>query len=311
MRPVVLVPLVLLAVLLGGAAGWYAREAQVPPAPRRVVATDSAFASALDSLDARVRAARAVFERVREPLPHEEAALRRPRTPSYTEHMEMADSLGVGPVGSAREIEGYVARGALVPLVDTDLYTVRILEHSAPFVTPDTRALLDAVGRRFQAALDAEGLPRYRLTVSSATRTPAFQSSLRSTNRNAATGTSSHEYGVSFDLVYTRWRYAPQAADSLAEGTVERARLDRLRADRFQALGTEYWDRLFGVLTRVLLEVQREGDALVLLEAEQPVFHVTIARRGSGGAPSPPPPDTTADDTTAADSAAVPPPERP
>ncbi len=309
MRPVVLVPLVLLAALLGGAAGWYVHEARTPPAPRNVAAADSAFAAALDSLDGRVRAARAVFERVREPLPHEEGALRRPQTPAYSEHLEMADSLGVGPVGSAGEIERYAARGALVPIADTEFYTVRILEHSAPFVTPDTRALLDAIGRRFQAALDAEGLPRYRLTVSSATRTPAFQSSLRSTNRNATTGTSSHEYGVSFDLVYTRWRYAPQAADSLAEGTPHRARLDRLRADRFQALGAEYADRLFGVLTRVLLDVQRAGDALVLLEAEQPVFHITRAS-GRPAADPPPPPDTTAVDSTAADSLASPP-ERP
>jgi hypothetical protein len=50
-----------------------------------------------------------------------------------------------------------------------------------------------------------------------------------------------------------------------------------------QALGAEYADRLFGVLARVLGEVQREGDALVLLEAEQPVFHLTVARRLAGG----------------------------
>ena len=39
---------------------------------------------------------------------------------------------------------------------------------------------------------------------------------------------------------------------------------------------------LFGVLTRVLIDVQERGDALVLLEAEQPVFHVTVARRLAG-----------------------------
>lgn len=238
--------------------------------------------AALDSVSARVRAVRARFERVREPLPDEEAALRRPRTAPYREHLELADSLGVGPVMSADEIDRLAAAGRLVPLVDTEFYTVRVLEHSAPFVTPDTRELLDRVGRRFREALVEEGLPRYRLTVSSATRTPAFQSDLRSTNRNATTGTSSHEYGVSFDLVYTRWRYEPSPGDSLSIGVAHASIFDSLLADRMQALGAEYADRLFGVLARVLVQVQRDGDALVLLEAEQPVFHVTVARRFSG-----------------------------
>jgi len=305
-RPIALA-LIVGAALAGAAGGWFVRGRDVPPPPPpSVAAADSAFAAALDTLDAHVRRARARFERTREPLPDEEGALRRPQTPPYSEHLEMADSLGVGPVTSAVEIDRYAARGLLVPLVDTDLYTVRILEHSAPFVTPGARALLDRIGREFQAALDAEGLPRYRLTVSSATRTPAFQADLRETNRNATGGSSSHEYGVSFDLVYTRWRYAPQAGDSLAEGTPQRAALERLRADRFQALGAEYADRLWGVLTRVLIDVQRSGDALVLLEAEQPVFHITVARRYARPAPAPPPPpDTTAADSLTSDTAAA------
>ncbi len=243
---------------------------------------NAATRAALDSVSARVRAVRARFERVREPLPDEEATLRRPRAAPYRDHLDLADSLGVGPVTSAAEIDRLAAAGRLVPLAESELYTIRILEHSAPFVTPDTRELLDDIGRRFREALDEEGLPRYRLTVSSATRTPAFQEDLRSTNRNATTGTSSHEYGVSFDLVYTRWRFAPAAGDSLARGLPQQDRLDALFADRLDAMGAQYADRLFGVLTRVLIEVQEDGSALVLLEAEQPVFHVTVARRLAG-----------------------------
>jgi hypothetical protein len=277
-----LVPAIIGALALGVAGGWLGRDALRPPPPAPPARPDAAAAAGLDSLNARARAVRARFERVREPLPDEEAALRRPRAAPYRDHLDLADSLGVGPVTSAAEIDRLAAGGRLVPLGESEFYTIRILEHSAPFVTPDTRALLDDIGRRFRDALDEEGLPHYRLTVSSATRTPAFQEDLRSTNRNATTGTSSHEYGVSFDLVYTRWRYAPAAGDSLARGLANQDRLDALLIDRLDALGAQYADRLFGVLTRVLIDVQERGDALVLLEAEQPVFHVTVARRLAG-----------------------------
>jgi hypothetical protein len=279
MRYLAIVAALLIGSVIGAAGAWYVRVAR-QPAPTPVAGpADPALAAGLDSMAGRVRAVRARFERVREPLPDEEAFLRRPRTPAYREHLELADSLGVGPVSTASEIDGYAARGALVPIVDSELYTVRILEHSAPYVTPDALALLDLIGERFRNALEEEALPHYRLTVSSATRTPAFQEDLRSTNRNATTGTSSHEYGVSFDLVYTRWRYAPTAGDSLEASVPQTPVLDSLLNDRMQALGAEYSDRLFGVLARVLGDVQREGLALILLEAEQPVFHVTVARR--------------------------------
>lgn len=282
MRPALVAVLVLAAAVLGAGAGWLARTTTTrPPPPPVATAAERPARIALDSLDGRIRRVRARFERVRPPLSREENALRRPRTPMYREHLRAADSLGVPPVGGEADLRRHVAAGRLVPLADTEGYTVRILEHSAPFVTPDAAALLGEIGRRFQARLDAAGLPRYRLTVSSATRTADFQADLRRTNRNATGGTSSHEYGVSFDLVYWRFAYAPQPADSLAflSDTPLREPLERLRHERLAALGALYWDRLFGELTRVLREIQEEGKALVLLEAEQPVFHVTVARR--------------------------------
>ena len=265
-----------LALAAGLGLGWLVRAETTPappPPPPRPGETP-----ALDSLEASVQRLRGRFETLRETTSDEENALRRPRTPSYREHLEMADSLGVPPLRGEADLDGHLRAGRLVPLVDTEFYVVRILEHSKPFVRPALRDRLDEVGRRFQARLAAHGLPRYRYTVSSALRTSDLQRALGQTNRNATSGTSSHEYGASADIVYTRFALQPSAADTLrvSDGQRGRERAQRLATRWANDLAGTYDDRLFGALTRVLGEMQREELLLVLLEDEQPVFHVTI-----------------------------------
>ena len=263
----------LLLVALGATAGWLGHDALTPPpAAPPPVAT-----AALDSLDARLARLRAGLERLEAPRPDEDAALRRPATPGYAEHRRLADSLGVAPVTDERALARLVRAGRLVPLVDTDGYVVRVLEHSKPFVTPATRDWLDAVATRFQARLRAAGLPPLRVVVSSALRTADLQADLRRTNRNATGGRSSHEYGVSVDFDYSDFR-APAAVAPLGLPATDR---QGQAADRLARLATDdlaraYWVPLSGELLRVLADEQRAERALVLLESEQPVFHVTV-----------------------------------
>lgn len=274
--------LLILAALAFLATGWALRGATAPPetAPAAAPAprAPSNATPALDSLEASVLRLRGRLETLREPTSDEENALRRPRTPSYLDHLEMADSLGVPPVRGEGDLARHLRAGRLVPLVDNEYYVVRVLEHSKPFVRPALRDRLDEVGRRFQSRLAEAGLPRYRLTVSSALRTADLQRDLGQSNRNAAVGRSSHEYGASADLVYTRYALWPSAADTLRTppGDPERARAQRIYTRWADDLAGAYDDRLFGALARVLGEMQREGRLLVLLESEQPVFHVTL-----------------------------------
>ena len=265
----------LAAFALGLGLGWILHSRTAPPAPP---APAVGTAPAVDSLAALVGGLRGRFEQLRETTSDEENRLRRPTTPSYTEHLEMADSLGVPPVTSEAELDGHLRAGRLVPLVDSEYYVVRILEHSKPFVRPLLHDRIDEVGRRFQAALAEAGLPPYRLAISSALRTADLQADLQQSNRNAATGRSSHEYGASVDLVYTRYALWPTAADSLDVPFADpaTATAQRLATRWADDLAGTYDDRLFGVLARVLGQMQDEGRLLVLLEDEQPVFHITI-----------------------------------
>ena len=266
----------LAALVLGLGLGWSLhRQLQPPPPPPP---PSAGMTPAVDSLASYVTRLRSRFEQLREPTSGEENRLRRPATPSYTEHLDRADSLGVPPLDTEAELATHLRTGRLVPLVDNEFYVVRILEHSKPFVRPVLRERLDEVGRRFQTALADAGLPPYRVTVSSALRTADLQRDLARTNRNATSGRSSHEYGASVDLVYTRYALWPTASDTLQVPFTDPAipKAQRLASRWADDLAGTYDDRLFGALTRVLGEMQDEGLLLVLLEDEQPVFHITL-----------------------------------
>ena len=269
---------VLLAALLLLSTGC-GRQPPPPPSPTGPD-TQAETLVAFDSLDAALRRTRARFERLPPPTSDEEYALRRPRTPPYSRHLETAEEVGVEPVTGEDAIAAHLAAGELVPLVDTDTYVVQVLEHSAPFVTPALKTFLDDLGRRFQDKLAERGLPRYRFMITSALRTAGLQSDLRESNRNATSGSSTHEFGVSVDIVNFRYVYRPSPSDSLAlQPSAVARRLDAIQDETYRAYGGFYWDHLFGLMTRLLAERQRRGDVLVLLEAEQPVFHLTVTRR--------------------------------
>ena len=266
----------LAALVLGLGLGWSLhRQLQPPPPPPP---PSAGMTPAVDSLASYVTRLRSRFEQLREPTSGEENRLRRPATPSYTEHLDRADSLGVPPLDTEAELATHLRTGRLVPLVDNEFYVVRILEHSKPFVRPALRERLDEVGRRFQTALADAGLPPFRVTVSSALRTADLQRDLARTNRNATSGRSSHEYGASVDLVYTRYALWPTASDTLQVPFTDPAipKAQRLASRWADDLAGTYDDRLFGALARVLGEMQDEGLLLVLLEDEQPVFHLTL-----------------------------------
>ena len=286
MRTFLLLTLVVLGVAAGVAAGWLLRgEAAPAPAPPVTATATEGAPAALDSLQSALRRTRARFERLPAATNAEEAALRRPRTPAYSVHLERREALGVPRVTSVAQIDAHVASGRLVPLVDTEYYVVRTLEHSAPFVTPDLKRLLDVIGERFHEGLAERGLPPYRFVISSALRTPALQEDLRGSNRNAATAASSHEYGVSVDIVNWRYAYGPDGTEPLGlpQGTAHPEAYRALLDEAYVAYGYRYWDHLFGLMTRLLTDLQDRDDVVVLLESEQPVFHITVARRFPSG----------------------------
>lgn len=254
-------------------------EAATSPDPTLV-----ALDGALGGLDSAMADVSTRFDSIDNLLTAQETRLRRYLN---AQHLERARRLGVGRVDGQAEIDRLVGAGRLVHLEDTTRWwRVQPLDLSVAYVTPDTRELLEDLGRRFQARLDSLGLPMYRYTISSVLRTGENQADLRRINPNAARGTSTHEFGATLDIVYHKYSYLPRddealhvpAPDGLRESARVRLgeRLVPVRLLAYDALGMRYWQQLQGILGRTLIEMQDEGRVLVTLERNQPVFHITL-----------------------------------
>lgn len=208
----------------------------------------------------------------------QESALR--RYPN-AQQLQRARALGV-PRPSSSELESLEREGRLVRLqASTPYWIVGELDYSAAYVTPDARALLTEIGERFQERLDDRGLSPFRFEISSALRTADEQAELREINPNAAGGVSTHEYGTTVDLLYSRFA-APEDVDDWVDAGGVRWLEDELR--RFAVIAAERVaarrsHELKAILGELLAEMQSEGKVMVTLERRQPVFHMTVARR--------------------------------
>lgn len=207
--------------------------------------------------------------------PAQEAALRRHLNAA---HVSRARQLGVRPADEA-EVERLVREGRLVQLPDSTSHWI-VRRGAAAYVTPDTRRLLERIAERFQSRIQERGLPPYRLEISSVLRTAAGQAALRRRNPNAAAGISSHEFGTTLDIVYEA--YAPPAP--LPEGLVPDAppemepHLERVAALALESVSARKSRELQAILGQVLIDMQAAGDVLVILERQQPVYHITLGR---------------------------------
>ena len=242
----------------------------------------TAVEGALDAAIARLAARTDSIDDILQPVPlltpAQEAALRRFNNAAQ---LARARSLGVRPAGAAG-IEALVAEGRLVELEDsTPLWTVRELDHSLAFVTPDARALLARIAERFQDRLRDIGLPPYRVEVTSVLRTPETQADLRTTNPNAAAGVSTHEFGTTLDIAYSSFAAPADLEHHNDAGAAQwlAPRLGWFAARSLEAAAARKSRELQAILGEVLLQLQQAGDVMVTLERQQPVFHVTVARR--------------------------------
>lgn len=181
-----------------------------------------------------------------------------------------ARQLGIRqPADPEREL----AAGRLVELPDsTEYWVLRNLRFSVPYVTPSTRLAVVEIAQRFQHHLDSLGVPRFRLVITSALRTPEKQAQLRRVNSNASRIESAHEFGTTIDISYRRFAAPSDAA--LFDADSIRTAIDSVLVKTALHRGIE----LQAILGRVISDMQREGKLMVMMERRQPVYHMTVAR---------------------------------
>ncbi len=259
--------MVLVAVGAFGGWSWFQKMNRV---------ADAYYAETLayiDRMDAR-------FKDVPLLTANERALLRRSRN---ARHVEVGKQLGIEPPPERTGIDTTL----LHPIADTDAYVVEDMDYSVPYLVPPAVAALDSIGVRFSRSLADAGLPMYRFFLTSGLRTKADQAALRRVNGNAAAGISSHSYGTTFDISYSRFRYAGPPADAPPDAPAalpdwwEEEIVDEFEtraANRFGGMAEDYESRLVALLGRAHIALENEGVLITVMERRQPVFHSTAAR---------------------------------
>ena len=164
-------------------------------------------------------------------------------TKEYDKHLFAGESNGFGLIEDESHFSKLIEDQNLVLINEGTGYEVMKLTHSHPYVTPYSKIVLEELGQTFQALTDTESF----FMLTSVTRTPEQQKSLRKRNRNATSGESSHSYGVSFDISYIRFN------------------------------GKKNWNGAKQKkLEKILTEFQDAGKILFIKERKQSCYHVTI-----------------------------------
>ncbi|MDH4262313.1 MAG: DUF5715 family protein [Spirochaetia bacterium] len=147
------------------------------------------------------------------------------------------------------------------------------------YLKPFTKDGLELISQRFDKILHEKQINsdlhndqfKVKFAISSATRPVEYQKNLRSKNENASLE-STHSYGISFDIFYDEY-FVSDKSDKISFKSKE---FEKIRKIHGFALGSALRRQLQSVLSRTLLELQREHKLYAILETNQKCYHVTI-----------------------------------
>ncbi|WP_099463301.1 DUF5715 family protein [Parabacteroides provencensis] len=165
-------------------------------------------------------------------------------------HLAEAQRLGIEPVSSREEAEK--ASKKMEEIETNDYYEVEELKHSIPYLIPQAADLLEDIGKNFQDSLYNLNAPKYKILVTSVTRTVDDVKKLKRRNFNSSVN-SAHQYGTTFDVSWARYTKIDEK--------------DTLNIDK---------DRLKMVLASVLRDLHRQNRCFIKHERKQGCFHITV-----------------------------------
>lgn len=175
------------------------------------------------------------------------------------EHLKYAQKNGVKPFKKNKDfhsqVEGLVDEGKLVKVKNTRNYQVEHLTYSHAYLTPDARAFLNDLGKRFQKKLNENDMGTYAYQISSLLRTEENQRALSKSNRNASPN-SSHMYATTFDIAY----------DSVIKKPLPWMKVQM--AD----------PKAIKLLSEAIGELRAEGRCVVVTEKLEKCFHITVKK---------------------------------
>lgn len=163
-------------------------------------------------------------------------------------HLAAAREIGIKPIHTDADI--LALKRPLAKIASCPEYYLDNLTHSFPYLVPEAAALLRDIGQAFNDSLAARGGGNYRIKVTSLLRTPVTVKKLRRVNVNA-TSESTHNYGTTFDISYSKFIYDGPGAPSRT------------------------FEDLKNLLAEVLDDMRRAGRCYIKFEYKQSCFHIT------------------------------------
>ncbi|MDR7131732.1 hypothetical protein J2X69_004097 [Algoriphagus sp. 4150] len=231
----------LVAFFILFSVGALATQAYMPELKRQLKDTYSAFTNNPKSVPRPENTEPISLEtplpRVVLPIPEELIAK------EYDKHLYASEHNGFGLIENETHFNKLVDEKQLVLVNQGSGYEVMPLTHSHPYITPYSKIVLEELGIAFQTLTDTESF----FTLTSVTRTPEQQKSLRKRNRNATEGVSSHSYGSSFDISYIRFN---------GKKSFDRSKQKKLE--------------------EILKEFQEADKIFFIKERKQSCYHVTV-----------------------------------
>lgn len=162
----------------------------------------------------------------------------------YNLHRQAAMNASLQLIHNEFELQACIENGTLSKVNNGNGYKIGTLHYSKPYLTKEAYEVLQEIGQQFK---DKTG--RNYFVVSSLTRTVQTQKELCNNNVNASRNTSTHCYGCSFDISYSRFNG-------------RRGYNSKLQAE----------------LESILKRLQKEGKIYVLAEKRTYCYHVTVIK---------------------------------
>lgn len=138
----------------------------------------------------------------------------------------------------------------LQKLENNDIYKIKRLRHSHPYLIPVAVEMVHEIANRFHKKLEDNEMTKYKFFLTSLLRTEETQRRLSRTNINATNHTA-HYYATTIDISYKDF------FDSQTGETVQNA-------------------KLVSLLTEVLVQMRKECKILAVRERKQACFHITV-----------------------------------
>ena len=160
-----------------------------------------------------------------------------------SKHLAAAKKYGIKKPDTDEEVK---SNWKLRKIETCDEYKVDKLTYSMPYLVPRAVNLLQAIAENFQDSLYEKGFPEARIILTSVLRTKEDVRRLRKRNGNASAN-SSHMYGTTFDIAYTRFDCEEEIPSKM-----------------FKA-----------VLAEVLNNLRKENKCYIVYEYKQCCFHIT------------------------------------